>query len=44
MCGDTSGSHTSVTQFGRSGDIDDIYRHHGLDTGSSVRGALDLMP
>ena len=31
-----------MTRFGQSGDLDDVYRHHGLDTDSIVRAALDL--
>jgi pyruvate dehydrogenase E1 component len=36
--------HTSlgVTSFGQSGDIDDVYRYHGIDTGSIVGAAHDL--
>ncbi|MFB4307174.1 pyruvate dehydrogenase [Actinomadura sp. GTD37] len=33
-----------VTDFGQSGSIDDLYRHHGIDTDSIVRAALDLHP
>jgi pyruvate dehydrogenase E1 component len=31
-----------VTGFGQSGSIDDVYRHHGIDTDSIIRAALDL--
>ncbi len=31
-----------VTQFGQSGDLPDVYRHHGIDTDSIIRAALDL--
>ncbi len=31
-----------VTTFGQSGSVDDVYRHHGLDTDSIIRAALDL--
>ncbi|MET0844406.1 MAG: pyruvate dehydrogenase [Mycetocola sp.] len=31
-----------VSGFGQSGDVDDVYRHHGIDTGSIVRAALDV--
>ena len=31
-----------VTRFGQSGSLEDVYRHHGLDTDSIVRAALDL--
>ena len=32
-----------VTAFGQSGTIDDVYRHHGIDTDSIIRPALDLL-
>lgn len=32
-----------VTRFGQSGSLEDVYRHHGLDTDSIVRAALDLV-
>ncbi|WP_141581686.1 pyruvate dehydrogenase [Actinomadura sp. WMMA1423] len=31
-----------VTAFGQSGSIEDVYRHHGIDTDAIVRTALDL--
>jgi pyruvate dehydrogenase E1 component len=31
-----------VTRFGQSGALEDVYRHHGIDTDSIVRAALDL--
>ncbi|WP_372907273.1 transketolase-like TK C-terminal-containing protein [Saccharopolyspora indica] len=31
-----------VTSFGQSGSLDDVYRHHGLDTDTIIRAALDL--
>ncbi|MBO0850814.1 MAG: pyruvate dehydrogenase, partial [Pseudonocardia sp.] len=31
-----------VTAFGQSGALDDVYRHHGIDTDGIVRAALDL--
>jgi pyruvate dehydrogenase E1 component len=31
-----------VTQFGQSGDISDLYRHHGIDAETIVGAALDL--
>jgi pyruvate dehydrogenase E1 component len=31
-----------VSQFGQSGDISDLYRHHGVDTETIVGAALDL--
>jgi pyruvate dehydrogenase E1 component len=30
-----------VSSFGQSGDIDDVYRYHGIDTDAIVRAALD---
>ncbi|WP_234441137.1 transketolase-like TK C-terminal-containing protein [Streptomyces scabiei] len=35
-------SSLGVTRFGQSGSIEDVYRHHGLDTDSIVRAALDV--
>ncbi|GAT13628.1 transketolase-like TK C-terminal-containing protein [Mycolicibacterium thermoresistibile] len=32
-----------VTEFGQSGSLEDVYRHHGLDTDSIVSAALDLI-
>ncbi len=32
-----------VTEFGQSGDISDLYRHHAIDTESIVGAALDLL-
>ncbi|WNM31667.1 pyruvate dehydrogenase [Streptomyces sp. Li-HN-5-11] len=31
-----------VTRFGQSGCLEDVHRHHGLDTDSIIRAALDL--
>ena len=31
-----------VTQLGQSGSLEDVYRHHGIDTDSIIRAALDL--
>ncbi|WP_055479450.1 transketolase-like TK C-terminal-containing protein [Sphaerimonospora mesophila] len=31
-----------VTDFGRSGSIEDVYRHHRLDTDSIIQAALDV--
>ncbi|WP_241683483.1 hypothetical protein [Actinomadura sp. J1-007] len=36
-------AHLGVTRFGQSGDIDEVYRHHGLDTDSVIATALDLL-
>ena len=33
-----------VTEFGQSGDLDDLYRHHGIDSETVVGAALDLLP
>jgi pyruvate dehydrogenase E1 component len=35
-------AHLGVSTFGQSGGLDEVYRHHGLDTDSIVRAALDL--
>jgi pyruvate dehydrogenase E1 component len=32
-----------VTSFGQSGDIEDVYRYHGIDADSIVRAALDAV-
>ncbi|MEV4313576.1 pyruvate dehydrogenase [Actinocrispum sp. NPDC049592] len=31
-----------VTNFGQSGSLEDVYRHHNLDTDSIIRAALDV--
>lgn len=31
-----------MTRFGQSGSIEDLHRHHGIDTDGIVRAALDL--
>ena len=36
-------THLGVTTFGQSGDLDDVYRYHGLDTDSIIAAALDLV-
>jgi pyruvate dehydrogenase E1 component len=36
------GRHLGVTRFGQSGDLDEVYRYHGLDADSIVRAGLDL--
>jgi pyruvate dehydrogenase E1 component len=36
------GAHLGVSTFGQSGGLAEVYRHHGLDTDSVVRAALDL--
>ena len=35
-------AHLGVTRFGQSGDLEAVYRYHGLDTDSVVAAALDL--
>ncbi|GAA3042147.1 pyruvate dehydrogenase [Pseudonocardia yunnanensis] len=35
-------AHLGVSRFGQSGDLDDVYRHHGLDAGTIVSAGLDL--
>jgi pyruvate dehydrogenase E1 component len=36
-------SHLGVTSFGRSGDLDSVYRYHGVDSYSIVCAVLDLV-
>ncbi|NYJ03864.1 transketolase-like TK C-terminal-containing protein [Petropleomorpha daqingensis] len=36
-------THLGVTQFGQSGDLESVYRLHGLDTETVVGAALDLV-
>jgi len=36
-------AHLGVTRFGQSGDLQSVYRHHGIDTDSVVGAALDLL-
>jgi pyruvate dehydrogenase E1 component len=36
-------THLGVTRFGQSGDLESVYRHHGLDVDSIVGAALDLV-
>lgn len=36
------GRHLGVTEFGQSGDLPDVYRHHGIDADAVVTAALDL--
>jgi pyruvate dehydrogenase E1 component len=38
-----SATHLGVTAFGQSGDIDDVYRYHGIDTDSVIAAGLDLV-
>ena len=35
-------AHLGVSTFGQSGGLEEVYRHHGLDTDTIVRAALDL--
>lgn len=32
-----------VEGFGQSGDLDDLYRHHGIDVDAIVGAAVDLL-
>jgi pyruvate dehydrogenase E1 component len=36
-------THLGVTRFGQSGDLDSVYRYHGIDADSVVAAALDLL-
>ncbi len=36
-------THLGVSEFGQSGGVDDLYRHHGLDPETIVGAALDVM-
>jgi len=36
-------AHLGVSRFGQSGDLAEVYRHHGLDPDSIVRAGLDLL-
>ena len=38
-----SATHLGVTQFGQSGNLADVLRHHGIDAHSIVVSALDLI-
>ena len=38
------GAALGVSRFGQVGSLEDVYRHHGIDTDSIVRAALDLDP
>jgi pyruvate dehydrogenase E1 component len=35
--------HLGVSRFGQAGELDAVYRYHGIDTNSIVRAALDLV-
>jgi pyruvate dehydrogenase E1 component len=37
------GTHLGVSRFGQSGDLEDNYRHHGIDVDSIVGASLDLV-
>lgn len=39
----TPAAHLGVTTFGQSGTLEDLYRHHGLDTDTIVSAALDAI-
>ena len=32
-----------VTQFGQSGNLEDVYRHHEIDAETVIGAALDLL-
>ncbi|MCW0213061.1 MAG: pyruvate dehydrogenase [Pseudonocardia sp.] len=36
-------THLGVTTFGQSGDLESVYRHHGLDADAILTAALDLV-
>jgi pyruvate dehydrogenase E1 component len=36
-------SYLGVTDFGQSGDIGDLYPHHGIDADTIAGAALDLL-
>jgi pyruvate dehydrogenase E1 component len=36
-------THLGVTRFGQSGDLQDVYRYHGLDCDSIIAASLDLV-
>jgi pyruvate dehydrogenase E1 component len=36
-------THLGVSKFGQSGDLESVYRYHGLDTDAVVAAALDLL-
>lgn len=36
-------AHLGVSRFGQSGDLNAVFRHHGLDADSIVRAALDVL-
>ena len=37
------GRHLGVTRFGQAGDVEDVYRYHGIDTDGIVRAALNVI-
>jgi len=39
----TPAVHLGVTTFGQAGDLDSVYRHHGLDADTIVRATLDTV-
>jgi pyruvate dehydrogenase E1 component len=36
-------AHLGVSRFGQSGDLEAVFRHHGIDADSIVRAALDVV-
>lgn len=43
LAGNVPATHLGVSEFGQSGDLADVYRHHGLDVDSVVGAVLDLV-
>jgi len=41
---DVSLASLGVDDFGQTGDVDDLYRHFGIDTETIVGAAIDLLP
>jgi len=38
-----SATHLGVSRFGQAGDLDSVYRYHGIDTECIIRAGLDLV-
>lgn len=39
----TRGTHLGVSNFGQSGDLESVYKHHKIDAGGVVSATLDLL-
>jgi pyruvate dehydrogenase E1 component len=39
-----NGRHLGVSRFGQAGDLDSVYRYHGIDADSIVSAVLDAVP